>query len=187
MTTINQIHKDTESKMLKRLEAFRINLTKLRTGRAHPSLLEHVKVSYYGTETPLSQVANIIVGDARTLVVSAWDKSMLSAIEKAIMTADLGLNPVNLGETIRVPLPALNEERRRELARLVRAEAEEARVAVRNVRREANSQLKDLQKDKIISTDDEKRGEELIQKLTDKLIGEIDKIIAAKENELMEV
>jgi ribosome recycling factor len=181
------IRNTAESRMKKTIEALHVDLAKLRTGRAHPSLLDQIRVPYYGNEVPLSQVASITVGDARTLLVTPWEKPMTQPIEKAIMMADLGLNPAASGNAIRVPLPALTEERRREMAKIVKNTAEDSRVAVRNARRDANNQLKDLLKKKEISEDDERRHQDLIQKLTDKFISEVDKIAAAKEKELMEV
>lgn len=177
----------SESRMKKTIEALQNELAKLRTGRAHPSLLEHIRVTHYGNEVPLNQVASVTIGDSRTLVVSPWEKTMVQAIEKAIMTADLGLNPATAGTVIRVPLPPLTEERRKEMVKLVKNEAENARVAIRNARRDANNQLKDLLKKKEISEDDERRSQENIQKLTDKYIAEIDKLGQVKEKELMEV
>lgn len=182
-----QIKKDAETRMHKTIEALQVDLAKLRTGRAHPSLLEQIRVNYYGNETPLSHVATINVADARTLVVTPWEKPLIPTIEKAIMAADLGLNPVTSGEIIRVPLPALNEERRKELTKLVKGEAENARVAVRNIRRDANQHLKDLVKAKVISEDEERKAEDVIQKLTDKHIDQIDKMVASKESELMAI
>ena len=181
------IKKNAEAKMKKSIEAFQSNLVKMRTGRAHPSLLDQVKVSYYGSEVPLSQVANVTVGDSRTLLVTPWEKNIISAIEKAILLADLGLNPATSGETIRVPLPALTEARRKEMVRIVKNEAEEARVAIRNIRRDANGEMKELLKKKQITEDDERRSQEVVQKLTDKVISEVDKMLVAKEAELMEV
>ncbi|NIR60658.1 MAG: ribosome recycling factor [Gammaproteobacteria bacterium] len=173
--------------MKKSVESLRHELNKLRTGRAHTSLLDHITVEYYGSELPLSQVASITVTDARTLTVSPWDKSMVPVIEKAIATADLGLNPAAAGEVIRVPLPPLTEERRREFIRVVKQEGENARVAVRNIRRDANAELKRLVKDKAISEDDERRGEEEIQRLTDKYTDEIDQVVTEKEKDLLEI
>lgn len=184
---IEPIKSSAESRMKKTLEALHTNLAKLRTGRAHPSLLDQVRVVYYENEVPLNQVANITIGDSRTLMVSPWEKSMTQAIEKAILTSDLGLNPATSGNMIRVPLPALTEERRKEMVKLVKGEAEEARVGVRNSRRDANNQLKDMLKKKDISEDEERRAQDSIQKLTDKYIAEVDKIAALKEKELMEV
>jgi ribosome recycling factor len=184
---LKSIHQDTENRMKKSIETLSHNLAKLRTGRAHPSLLESISVDYYGNATPLSQVANVTVSDARTLTVTPWDKNMVQAIDKAIRASDLGLNPANAGTVIRVPLPPLTEERRKELAKHVRHEGEEARVAVRNIRRNANGQIKDLLKAKTITVDEERDAEEGIQKLTDRFIADIDKLVAAKETELMQV
>lgn len=182
-----QIKSNAEARMKKAIEALHGELAKLRTGRAHPSLLDHVMVPYYGNETPLSQVASISVADARTLLVTPWEKPLIPAIEKAIISANLGLNPANSGAGIRVPLPALTEERRRDMTKLVRAEGEDARVSVRNARRDANTQLKELVKKKTISEDDERRAQDEIQKITDKFIAEVDKLVAAKEKEVMEI
>lgn len=183
----DSIKKDAKSRMGKSIESLRHELAKIRTGRAHTSLLDHVTVEYYGSEVPISQVANVNVEDARTLTVTPWEKVMVGKVEKAIMTSDLGLNPATVGAVIRVPMPALTEERRRDLVKVVRHEAENARVAIRNIRRDANNALKALLKDKQISEDDERRGEEEIQKLTDAHIEEVDKVLAEKEKELMEV
>lgn len=183
----DNIKKDAATRMGKSIEALRHELAKIRTGRAHPNLLDHVSVDYYGTETPIGQVANIAIEDARTLTVTPWDKSMVGKIEKAILTSDLGLNPVTMGTVMRVPMPPLTEERRRDLVKVVRHEAENAKVAIRNIRRDANNDLKNRLKDKAISEDDERRGQEEIQKLTDKYIAEVDKVLAEKEKELMEV
>lgn len=184
---INDIVADAGSRMEKSISSLKSELTKLRTGRAHPSLLEQVTVSYYDVETPLSQVSNITVENARTLAVTPWEKHMIAPIEKAIMTANLGLNPATTGAVIRVPLPALTEERRKDLARLVRDEAEKARVAIRNIRREANHDFKELLKSKDISEDDERRAEASVQKVTDSHIAEVDAIASAKEKDLMSV
>ncbi|MDT8437545.1 MAG: ribosome recycling factor [Wenzhouxiangellaceae bacterium] len=181
------IRKDARERMDKSLEALKIELAKIRTGRAHPSLLEHVQVEYYGSLVPISQAANVAVEDSRTLSVTAWDKSMIGKIEKAILTSDLGLNPSSAGTVIRVPLPALTEERRADLTKVVHHEGEQAKVAVRNIRRDANHHLKQLQKDKEITEDDLRRGETEIQQLTDSHCETIDEMIAAKEKELMEV
>lgn len=177
----------TENRMKKAIEGLHNELAKLRTGRAHPSLLDHVRVAYYGNEVPLSQAASITVGDARTLMVTPWEKTLVQAIEKAILSADLGLNPATSGNVIRVPLPPLTEERRKEMAKLVKNEAENARISIRNSRRDANNQIKEQLKNKQISEDDERRAQDIIQKLTDKYVTEIDHIAAAKEKELMEV
>lgn len=183
----DSIKKDAKSRMGKSIESLRHELAKIRTGRAHTSLLDHVMVDYYGSEVPISQVANVNVEDARTLTVTPWEKAMVSKVEKAILTSDLGLNPATMGAVIRVPMPALTEERRKELVKVVRNEAENARVAIRNIRRDANNSLKSLLKDKDISEDDERRGQDEIQKLTDAHIEEVDKVLAEKEKELMEV
>lgn len=184
---INDIITDSKVRMEKSVEALKVQLTKVRTGRAHPSLLDGISVSYYGTDTPLRQVANVSIDDARTLAITVFDKSMTAAVEKAIMASDLGLNPMSAGTIIRVPLPALTEERRKSLVKLVRGEAENGRVAVRNIRRDANADLKTLQKDKEISEDDERRAAEEIQKITDIFVKKIDEVLADKEKELMEV
>ncbi len=184
---INDITRDAESRMGKAIEALQHELAKLRTGRAHPSLLDHIRVEYYGAEVPLSQAANVTIVDPRTLAVTAWDKGMTRVIEKAILNSDLGLNPVTAGDVMRIPMPPLTEERRRDLTRVVRGEGEQARVAVRNVRRDANHHLKELIKKKEVSEDDERRAEEKIQKTTDERIARIDALVAAKEKELMEV
>ncbi len=182
-----EIIKDADQRMNKSLEALKHELAKIRTGRAHPSLLEHITVSYYGSEVPLNQAANISVQDARTLTITAWDKNIIADIEKAILNSDLGLNPATAGEVIRVPLPPLTEERRKELTKVVRNEAEKSRIAIRNIRRDANHAMKEMVKAKEISEDQERRGEEQIQKLTDSHIKEIDKILEEKEKELMEI
>jgi len=184
---INDVKKSAEHKMQKSLETFKTDLGKVRTGRAHPGLLDHVMVEYYGSDVPVNQVANVTNIDARTLGVQAWEKNMVSKIEKAIRDSDLGLNPSSMGELIRVPMPALTEETRKDLIKVVRAEAEGARVAVRNVRRDANNDFKNLLKDKAITEDEERRGQDEIQKLTDKYIVEEDKALAEKEKELMAV
>ncbi|HEY0922135.1 MULTISPECIES: ribosome recycling factor [Rheinheimera] len=184
---INDIITDSKVRMEKSVDALKVQLTKVRTGRAHPSLLDGISVSYYGTDTPLRQVANVSIDDARTLAITVFDKSMTAAVEKAIMASDLGLNPMSAGTIIRVPLPALTEERRKSLVKLVRGEAENGRVAVRNIRRDANADLKTLQKDKEISEDDERRAAEEIQKITDLFVKKIDEVLADKEKELMEV
>ncbi|MDE1942272.1 MAG: ribosome recycling factor [Betaproteobacteria bacterium] len=184
---IADVKKSAEQKMQKSLETLKADLGKVRTGRAHAGLLDHVKVDYYGTPTPINQVAGINLIDARTIGVSTYEKKMAAAVEKAIRDSDLGLNPSAQGDLIRVPMPALTEERRRDLTKVVKAEAENARVAVRNVRRDALAHLKELQKSKSISEDEERRAQEDIQKLTDRFVGEIDKQLAAKESELMAV
>lgn len=184
---IDDILKDAKQRMAKSVEALQGELLRMRTGRAHPSLLEHVKVDYYGSETPLSQVANINTDDARTLTVTPWEPPMVAAIEKAIIDSDLGLNPNTAGTVIRVPVPPMTEERRRDMVKVVRGEAEGGRVAVRNVRRDANGDLKELEKEKEISKDELRRGEESVQKLTDAAITEIDAVLTKKEADLMEV
>jgi ribosome recycling factor len=182
---IDDIKKDATVRMGKSVEALGHEFAKVRTGRAHPSLLDHIHVPYYGSDVPLSQVANVNVEDARTLVVTPWEQPMVAAVEKAILNSDLGLNPNSAGSVIRVPVPALTEERRKDLIRVVRAEAEQARVAIRNIRRDANQELKSLVKEKLISEDDERRGEEIIQKLTDKHVKEVDSLLEQKETDLM--
>jgi len=184
---IDDIKKDASERMDKSIAALRQELTKLRTGRAHTSLLDHITVEYYGNEVPLSQVSNANVEDSRTLSVSPWEKQMVQAIEKAIMKSDLGLNPVTAGTTIRVPLPPLTEERRKDMIRLVRHEGEGGRVAIRNIRRDAISDVKDLLKEKMIGQDDERRAEAEIQAITDKHIAVVDEVLAQKESELMEI
>ena len=184
---IADIKKDAEQRMQKSIESLKNDLTKIRTGRAHPSLLDQVTVDYYGSEVPLSQVANVSTEDARTLKVVPWEKPMASKIEKAILISNLGLNPSNDGTVIRVPLPALTEERRRDLVKIVKGEAEGARVAIRNIRRDANSDFKTLLKEKEISEDEERRATEDIQKLTDQYIKEVEVVLEKKEKELMEV
>ncbi|MEB4591869.1 ribosome recycling factor [Candidatus Thiothrix sp. Deng01] len=184
---IEEIKQDADQRMQKSIEALKHDLAKVRTGRAHPSLLDQVTVDYYGTETPIGQVANVGVEDARTLKVTPWEKPMLNKIEKAILTSNLGLNPTNDGNILRVPLPALTEERRRDFVKVVKGEAESARVAIRNIRRDANSDFKSLLKDKEISEDEARRAEEDIQKLTDRYIKEVEGVLEKKEKELMEV
>lgn len=184
---INDVKKSAEHKMQKTIETYKADLAKVRTGRAHTGLLDHVMVEYYGSDVPVNQVANVTLIDARTIGVQPWEKSMAAKIEKAIRDCDLGLNPSSMGELIRVPMPMLTEERRRDLTKVVRGEAEGARVAVRNVRRDANNDFKNLLKDKAITEDEERRGQDEIQKLTDKFTAEIDKLLAAKEAELMAV
>mgnify|MGYP001420369672 CR=1 FL=1 len=184
---IDDIKKDAESRMKKSLEALHGNFNKIRTGRAHSSILDSVTVDYYGSQVPLSQVASVNVEDARTLSIVPWEQGMVAKIEKAIMTSDLGLNPASAGTVIRVPMPMLTEETRKGYIKQARAEAEHARVAVRNVRRDANGDFKSLLKEKEISEDEQHRGEEAIQKLTDKYIAEIDKLLETKEHDLMQV
>src|SRR5574340_1340941 len=184
---IAEIRKTTEQKMQKSLEALRVDLGKVRTGRAHTGLLDHVMVDYYGNPTPVNQVANITLVDARTIGVQPWEKNMVGPVERAIRDSDLGLNPASQGELIRVPMPMLTEERRHDLIKVIKTEGETAKVAVRNVRRDANSVLKDMLKDKSISEDDERRAQDEIQKLTDRFIVEIDKVLQVKEADLMTV
>lgn len=184
---ISKINKDAETRMAKSVEALKLALEKVRTGRAHAGLLDHIQVEYYGTRTPLNQVANVSVADARSLSLTPYDKSMVQAIEKAILESDLGLNPVVAGQAIRVPLPALTEERRKELGKVVRTEGEDAKIAIRNVRRDAITHLKDALKKKEISEDDEKRAHDMVQKLTDRFIADVDKLVAAKERDLMAI
>ncbi len=183
----SEIRGSTEQKMLKSTEALKHDLAKIRTGRAHTGLLDHIQVEYYGSMVPLSQVANVGLGDARTITVQPWEKKMLTVIEKAIRESDLGLNPASQGEMLRIPMPPLTEERRRDLTKVVRHEGENARVAVRNLRRDAIHHLKEMLKKKEISEDDERRAQDDVQKLTDRFVGEIDKLIAEKEKELMTV
>ncbi|HKM38299.1 MAG TPA: ribosome recycling factor [Thiopseudomonas sp.] len=184
---INEIKKDAQARMHKSVESLQVAFAKIRTGRAHPGILDSVMVSYYGSDTPLNQVANVNVEDSRTLALTVFDKSMIQAVEKAIMISDLGLNPATSGTTIRIPMPALTEETRKGYTKQARQEAENARVAVRNIRRDALAQLKDLTKDKDISEDEERRGADDVQKLTDHAVEEIDKLLANKETDLMAV
>lgn len=184
---INDIHKDAQTRMQKSIESLKHDFSKIRTGRAHPSLLDHIMVPYYGTDTALSQVANVAVEDARTLTVTPWESNMIQTIEKAILKSDLGLNPSTNGMTIRIPLPSLTEERRRDLVKIVKHEAENGRVAIRNIRRDANSSLKDALKDKKISEDDARNAEEKIQKLTDQYIKEIEQLFSVKETDLLSI
>ena len=184
---LEEIKKDAGSRMAKSVAALRQELTKIRTGRAHTSLLDHITVEYYGSDVPLNQVSNVGVEDSRTLTVTPWEKDMVAKIEKAIMGSDLGLNPATAGTVIRVPLPPLTEERRKDMIRVVRNEAEGGRIAIRNIRRDAIHDIKELLKEKMIGEDDERRAEEDIQTITDKYIAEIDHVLAEKESELMEV
>ncbi len=184
---INEIRQDAEVRMVKSIEALKSELSKLRTGRAHTSLLDHITVDYYGSEMPLGQVATVKVEDARTLSVTPWEKTMVAPIEKAIMTSDLGLNPATAGTVIRVPLPALTEERRKDMIKLVRQEGEKARVAIRNIRRDAIHNLKTLLKEKEISEDEERRAQEAIQKLTDLHVEQVEKLLDIKEKDLMTI
>ena len=184
---IADVKKSTEQKMKKTLETLKADLGKIRTGRAHTGLLDHVLVDYYGTPTPISGVANVTLLDARTIGVTPWDKKMVGVVEKTIRDSDLGLTPATLGETVRVPMPALTEERRRDLIKVVHREAENARIAVRNIRRDANNHLKDLLKQKKVAEDEERRAQDEVQKLTDRYISEVDKALAAKEADLIAV
>jgi ribosome recycling factor len=184
---IADVKQNAELKMKKTVEALKLDLGKIRTGRAHTGLLDHVMVDYYGNPTPLPQVANVTLLDGRTIGVSPWEKKMVIAVEKAIRDSDLGLNPATQGDIVRVPMPALTEERRKDLIKVVRHEGENAKVAVRNVRRDANNQLKDLLKKKEVAEDDERRAQEEIQKLTDRAIADIDKALEVKETDLMAI
>jgi ribosome recycling factor len=184
---LKDIMKDAGERMAKSVASLNQELTKIRTGRAHTSLLDHITVSYYGSDVPLNQVSNVGVEDSRTLTVTPWEKDMVAPIEKAIMNSDLGLNPASAGTVIRVPLPALTEERRKDMIRVVRQEAEGGRVAIRNIRRDAIGDVKDLLKEKMIGEDDERRAEDEIQVLTDKYVAQVDDLLAAKEEELMEI
>lgn len=184
---IEEILKDAETRMGKSVESLKTELTKIRTGRAHPSLLDQISVDYYGSETPINQVANVTVEDSRTLAVAPWEKQMVPVVEKAIMNSGLGLNPATAGNLIRIPMPPLTEERRRELVKVVKGEGENAKIAVRNIRRDANSDFKDLLKEKEISEDESRDAEDSVQKHTDKYVAAIDDVIAVKEKELMEI
>jgi len=183
----DKIIQDADGRMRKSIESLKHELVKIRTGRAHPSLLEHILVNYYGSEVPLSQVANVNVLDAQALNVTVFDKNAVSDVEKAILNSDMGLNPVTVGTILKVPLPRPTEERRKELSKIVRADVEKGKVAIRNIRRDAKTHLKDMIKDKEISEDDERRAEDRLQKLTDSSISEIDKMLVAKESDLMEI
>lgn len=185
MTDVNKIKSDATARMQKSVDTLKSQLSKLRTGRASAALLDHIHVDYYGSDTPLSQTAAVVVEDARTISITPYDKSMLQAIEKAIMKSDLGLNPNTAGSIIRIIMPALTEERRRDLVKVVKVEAETAKVAIRNVRRDANQAVKDLGKSKTISTDEEKRAETEVQKLTDQFVAKVDEASAVKEKELL--
>ena len=184
---LEDIKKDATQRMAKSVAALKQELTKIRTGRAHASLLDHITVKYYGSQVPLNQVANVGVEDSRTLTVTPWERDMVAPIEKAIVNSDLGLNPASAGTVIRVPLPALTEERRKDMIRVVRQEAEGGRVAIRNIRRDAIGDLKDLLKEKLIGQDDERRAQEAIQSITDKYVAQVDQALAVKESELMEI
>ena len=185
--TVADVKKNTEQKMQKSIETLKGNLAKVRTGRAHPGMLDHIQVDYYGTPTHITQVANVTLIDARTLGVQPWEKKMLAVVEKAIRESDLGLNPSTQGDLIRVPTPPLTEERRKEMVKLVKSEAEDGKIAVRNIRRDSNEALKKLLKDKTISEDDERRAQDDVQKLTDKFVAEVDKLVAEKEKEILTV
>lgn len=184
---INEIKQDAQERMAKSIEALKTNLNKVRTGRAHPSLLDNISVEYYGMDTPLNQVGNVSVPDARTLAITVFDKGMIGAVEKAILASDLGLNPSSQGTLIRIPLPPLTEERRKDLVKVVRGEAENGKIAVRNVRRDANSSIKSLQKEKEISEDEMHQAEDEVQKITDTFVKQVDELLADKEKELMEI
>lgn len=184
---INEIKADARERMGKSIEALKTNMNKVRTGRAHPSLLDTISVDYYGAPTPLNQVGNISIPDARTLAVTVFDKSMIGAVEKAIMASDLGLNPSSQGTLIRIPLPPLTEERRKDLVKVVKGEAENAKIAIRNIRRDANSDIKGLNKEKEISDDEMHQGEDEVQKITDEFVKQVDAVLAEKEKELMEI
>ncbi|MEK0427912.1 MAG: hypothetical protein RL001_439 [Pseudomonadota bacterium] len=185
--TVADVKKNTEQKMQKSIETLKGNLAKVRTGRAHPGMLDHIQVDYYGTPTQIAQVANVTLLDARTLGVQPWEKKMLAVVEKAIRESDLGLNPSTQGDLIRVPTPPLTEERRKEMVKLVKSEAEDGKIAIRNIRRDSNEVLKKLLKDKTISEDDERRAQDDVQKLTDKFVAEVDKLVAEKEKEILTV
>lgn len=185
--SIDKIKKDADLRMQKSVESNRAGLSKIRTGRASIGLLDHITVDFYGTPSPLSQVGSISVSDARTLTIKLWDKAMIQPVEKAIIKSDLGLNPVVAGETIRIPIPPLTEERRKELTKLARSEAENAKIAIRNIRRDSNQHLKNLVKDKTISEDEEKQAESAVQKYTDRSVAEVEKLVEEKEKDLMEI
>lgn len=184
---IDDLHKRTAERMGKSIDSLKHELAKIRTGRAHPSLLDHIVVSYYGNDVPLSQTANVTIEDSRTLAVTPWERNMIQAIEKAIMSSDLGLNPNTAGTVIRVPMPPLTEERRRDLIKVVRHEAENAKVAIRNIRRDANTELKNALKDKLVSEDEERRSQDQVQKLTDQYVKEVDSVLEKKETDLMAI
>jgi len=184
---VAEIQKTTEQKMQKSVEALRADYAKIRTGRAHTGLLDHIHVDYYGTPMPLNQVSNVTLADARTIAVQPWEKKMIPVVEKAIRESDLGLNPATTGDIVRVPMPPLTEQRRKELVKVVKHEGENAKVAVRNLRRDANHHIKELLKAKTISEDDDRRAEEAIQKLTDRFVTEVDKLVAEKEKEVLTV
>ena len=185
--SVSEVKQNADQKMQKSIESLKHDLSKVRTGRAHPSLLDQVHVDYYGSPTPLSQVANLTLIDARTIGVQPWEKNMIAPVEKAIRESDLGLNPASMGDLIRVPMPALTEERRKELVKVVKHEGENAKIAVRNIRRDANEHLKKLLKEKDISEDDERRAQDDVQKMTDKFVAEVDKLVTQKEADIMTV
>ena len=185
--SVSEVKQNADQKMKKSIESLQHDLAKVRTGRAHPSLLDQIHVDYYGSPTPLSQVANLTLIDARTIGVQPWEKNMFNPVEKAIRESDLGLNPASMGDIIRVPMPALTEERRKELVKVVKQEAEGAKIAVRNIRRDANEQLKKLLKDKVATEDDERRAQDDVQKMTDKFVAEVEKLVAQKEADIMTV
>ena len=185
--SVSEVKQNADQKMQKSIESLKNDLSKVRTGRAHPSLLDQVHVDYYGSPTPLSQVANLTLIDARTIGVQPWEKNMIAPVEKAIRESDLGLNPASMGDLIRVPMPALTEERRKELVKVVKHEGENAKIAVRNIRRDANEHLKKMLKDKDISEDDERRAQDDVQKMTDKFVAEVDKLVTQKEADIMTV
>ena len=185
--SVSEVKQNADQKMKKSIESLQHDLAKVRTGRAHPSLLDQIHVDYYGSPTPLSQVANLTLIDARTIGVQPWEKNMFNPVEKAIRESDLGLNPASMGDIIRVPMPALTEERRKEMVKVVKQEAEGAKMAVRNIRRDANEQLKKLLKDKAVTEDEERRAQDDVQKMTDKFVAEIDKMITEKEAEILKV
>ena len=184
---LDEIHADAESRMSKSVDSLRAELIKIRTGRAHPSLLDQIVVDYYGSDTPINQVANVTVEDSRTLAVAPWEKQMVAVVEKAILNSGLGLNPSTAGNLIRIPMPPLTEERRRELVKVVKNDGESAKIAIRNIRRDANSDFKDLLKEKEVSEDESRQAEDNIQKITDKYVTSVDEVIAVKEKELMEI
>ena len=184
---IEKINRDAERRMAKTVGTLKADLAKVRTGRAHAGLLDHLRVDYYGTPTPINQVANVTVSDSRTITVTPWEKSMVAVVEKAIRESDLGLNPATSGQAIRIPLPPLTEERRNELAKVVRGEGENAKIAIRNIRRDCNHHIKDLLKKKNISEDDDRRAEDVVQKLTDRFVAEVDKVVAAKEQDIVTI
>ena len=185
--SVSEVKQNADQKMKKSIESLQHDLAKVRTGRAHPSLLDQIHVDYYGSPTPLSQVANLTLIDARTIGVQPWEKNMFNPVEKAIRESDLGLNPASMGDIIRVPMPALTEERRKELVKVVKQEAEGAKIAVRNIRRDANEQLKKLLKDKVATEDEERRAQDDVQKMTDKFVAEVDKLVTQKEADIMTV